>query len=187
MVHRSIISCIYHGAQRALDLVPEFGCAAELDAEIAVYIIGEALCKPLPVGVARNVFEKHQHGELARAGMLEFFLHHEPARRRFPAAPPPSTRRKTSQLSMASRQVLRDELACDGKSSLTRTPSPPACSIPLRAACRYSANPSITELTNTLERGIFRAGQTPPARPSPPDAARGDRTSVSPWRAYPGA
>jgi hypothetical protein len=48
MVHRSIISCIYHRAQRAPDLVPEFGCAAELPAEIAVYIIGETLCKPLP-------------------------------------------------------------------------------------------------------------------------------------------
>jgi hypothetical protein len=35
---------------------------------------------------------------------------------------------------MASKQVFRDELACDGKSSLTRTPSPPACSMPLRAA-----------------------------------------------------
>jgi hypothetical protein len=30
--------------------------------------------------------------------------------------------------------------------------------VPLRAACRYSANPSITELTNTLVRGIVTTG-----------------------------
>src|ERR1700733_4642316 len=86
MVHRSIISCIHYGAHRALDLVPEFGRAAELHAEIAVYIIGEALCKALPVRVARNVFEEYQYEELAGAGMLEFFLHHEPARRGFRAS-----------------------------------------------------------------------------------------------------
>ena len=119
MVHRSVISCIYHGAQRALDLVPEFGCAAELHAEIAVYIIGEALCKPLPVGVTRNVFEKHQHGELARAGMLEFFLHHEPARRRFPAAPPAEYEKKNVaavdgvETGVARRTGLRREILID--------------------------------------------------------------------------
>ena len=36
--------------------------------------------------VARNVFEEHQHRKLARPCMLEFFLHHEPARRRFPTS-----------------------------------------------------------------------------------------------------
>jgi hypothetical protein len=137
MVHRSIISCIYYAAHRALDLVPEFGRAAELRAKIAVYIIGEALCKALPVHVARNVFEEHQHGELVRAGMLEFFFHHEPSGRCFPASSRAEDKKKNVaavdgvEAGIPRRTGLRREILIDQHRVSTGLFDPAAGGLPI--------------------------------------------------------
>jgi len=52
----------------------EFGRAAELRAEIAIDIVGEAPWKALRLRVARHIFKKHEHRKRTRTGMLEFLF-----------------------------------------------------------------------------------------------------------------
>src|SRR5690606_15125692 len=61
----------------------------------------------------------------------------------------PMISRKTSQLSTASRQAFRGDVANAGRSSLTNTGCPPAATIPLPAAARACSNPWTKELTIT--------------------------------------
>src|ERR1700722_7297543 len=82
----SLLSREHRDRSSVQSRIKEFGLATELHAEMATDVVGEAPCKALRLRVARNVFEKYQHRELAGACLLEFFLHPEPARLRFPVS-----------------------------------------------------------------------------------------------------